>query len=313
MNRPIVYFEHSLVSASRDLSRRIVGVLGRKAEYASVVAFLLVPNTENNDSLLFVSADRAMTKPLSDSTTRKAWLLKQLTSETRDKSWQQFATVRNGRFFGLGAVGPVLTILLESDTFCYSTGNKKIHRISPVRRVYQVPSGREIKSDVWEELEEWFHSLHPVSNGSATPNVLPKTEKREFHVVPTRLDWEVLPPGWWQRPVVHAKPKRRSALLSSGELERIVALNKLSPKAWYVGSHLGEELYYVAVFNNVVVADSPTIGNALYYLFCRGEEWKGVFRKSKADALEAGAKRLVHSGEWRDRLKEIVSIRLAAV
>lgn len=120
-----------------------------------------------------------------------------------------------------------------------------------------------------------------------------------------RLQWTVLPEGWWQKPVRGSGRGAGGVQQHSDELHRIKFIDGLGPKAWYEGRDVGIRRYYVAVFKRVVVADCPDSGNALYY-YGGKHDWKDIFRKSKRDALRAGAQRIYHAGDWKERLRRML-------
>lgn len=122
-----------------------------------------------------------------------------------------------------------------------------------------------------------------------------------------RLTWEVLPPGWWR---LQSSWSRKAglghALGRAGAVHRIEFISSFSPQKWYAGSHLGARLYYVAEFEGIAIAECAEFGNALYYV--RGPNWRDVFRLTKRAALQAGARRLIHRGNWRARLTALISV-----
>ena len=60
-----------------------------------------------------------------------------------------------------------------------------------------------------------------------------------------------------------------------------------------------QRLYYVADYRKLAVAECPEFGNALYY--AAAKDWRAVFRKTKREALLAGAARITHQGDWPGR------------
>jgi hypothetical protein len=120
------------------------------------------------------------------------------------------------------------------------------------------------------------------------------------------LSWEILPVGWWRdyQQRSEADPVRRRKEYAMRE--RLELLDKLNLIAWYAGSYMGRRVYYVARFPRVAIADSAEFGNALYYYRCRDESWQDVFKRSKRSALNIGAQRLIHIGEWQERVINLV-------
>jgi hypothetical protein len=119
------------------------------------------------------------------------------------------------------------------------------------------------------------------------------------------LAWEVLPPGHLELDIhqrvedcLHpARAPRKT------QAERILLLHTLQPTVCYAGSSLGHRVYHVAVFDSVVLADCEQDGNALYY--CSVKNWRSILVASKAEALKRGAGRIVHRGDWRNRVRRL--------
>ncbi len=118
------------------------------------------------------------------------------------------------------------------------------------------------------------------------------------------LDWEVLPPG--EAGVERLIGGGGEWVTGRPDPRRLKFLLSLRPAALYRGSSLGQRVYIVAVFPKVAVADTGEYGNALYYYRCSDDEWMRVFRKDKQEARRAGAQRLVHTGEWEERVRRLV-------
>lgn len=121
----------------------------------------------------------------------------------------------------------------------------------------------------------------------------------------TGLSWEVLPAGAIPRFI--GRELRESGDPSKTDaVERLDFLDSLSPRSWYVGTHLGERLYYVADFGNVAIAECTDFGNALYFVLSQRGDWRTILRATKREARAAGAARIVHSGDWRSHVRRIV-------
>ncbi len=123
----------------------------------------------------------------------------------------------------------------------------------------------------------------------------------------TPLDWQVLPPDWFRRSGPREFGHKH---LNEERLDRIQELEKYRPDRWYEGSHLGEHAYFVADFGSIVVADSPDLGNALYYLVTpQAEKWKQIFQLHKKEALNRGARRIVHTNKtWQSKLAQVMRV-----
>lgn len=121
------------------------------------------------------------------------------------------------------------------------------------------------------------------------------------------LDWTVLPPGWWRSRRFSGGPFSRPNANEPVDIERIEFINDLAPAAWYEGQSLGTRQYFVAEFDGVVLAECADWGNALYYCVGRND-WRLILRRSKRDALSLGAKRILHKGDWRKRIRSIFAL-----
>lgn len=123
----------------------------------------------------------------------------------------------------------------------------------------------------------------------------------------TLLNWEVLPPAAvesrWMSALREALPLATGTEIRE-HFERLRFLRSLQPLNWFEGRRLGERVYFVLVFDQIVLADSPQHGNALYYY--QGSNWRLVFSLSKQDARREGARRLVHTGDWESRARRLV-------
>jgi hypothetical protein len=163
-------------------------------------------------------------------------------------------------------------------------------------------------------------SIRPALNGRPRPR-LPIVLPESMRALPTRtlpgadaktrrniqLTWEVLPSGWWQdriqAPVVGGQTSDERVRWMK---ERIDLLVSLLPLAWYEGADLGKRVYSVATFPGIAIADSGDYANALYYVLTNGTEWQSIFRRSKREALQLGARRVIHNGDWELRVRQLV-------
>jgi hypothetical protein len=124
---------------------------------------------------------------------------------------------------------------------------------------------------------------------------------------PTRLNWTVLPQGWWSDPKYQSQvAKINSKTKNPGIiLERLAYLESLGPRLAYEGKdRLGSEAYWVFVFDRHVVAECPLWGNAIYVIRGTGD-WRTLLSKSKRELLTAGQgriQRISHKGDWKSRL-----------
>jgi hypothetical protein len=132
------------------------------------------------------------------------------------------------------------------------------------------------------------------------PNPAPKTHE---------LDWDPLTPDWWHSlPGNPHAPSRRRTQQQRVLYERIKFVADLGNASWYAGRHLASPRYYVADFGNVAVAECVDEGNAVYLVHATNSlGWRSVFRASKREALERGARRIEHRPGWQDKLRQVVA------
>jgi hypothetical protein len=122
------------------------------------------------------------------------------------------------------------------------------------------------------------------------------------------FSWEILPPGSILDRIrsIRGGPSEVTEEIKE-RAERLTFIDSLGPLRWWRGIPLrGNREYFVAEFDRCVIADSPTVGNAIYIYGKEPEklDWQGVFGGTKMNALALGAKRIVHQGEWRAKLRE---------
>ncbi len=126
---------------------------------------------------------------------------------------------------------------------------------------------------------------------------------------PTQLDWVVLRPGWTERVARQERSARSDdPRRVKMDFSRIAFIDALAPETWFAGSHLGSVVYYVALFPHIAIADCIDFGNALYFVRRdRGaDNWRSVFQLDKRSARSAGARRIVHTGAWQERVRSLV-------
>lgn len=159
--------------------------------------------------------------------------------------------------------------------------------------------------------QDLLHGLNLLQENFGLSDVFPTDEVLKEKIAYSRLKWEVLPSGWWSdKNQISKLISRLGSKAGQLFLERLKGIEELKPIQAYVGeSYLGNRLYYVFVFQDVVIAECPMFGNALYYLEAENKEnWKEIFSKSKKEALFLGAKRLPHIGSWEVKLKGLLNL-----
>lgn len=158
--------------------------------------------------------------------------------------------------------------------------------------------------------ESLLSDINLLQENVGSIGVIELNEELQEKLAFSRLEWEVLPQGWWNNKqevdkIKATLGKKESDLL----LERLKYIESLGPKERYVGqTNLGNRSYYVFVFEQYVIAESPMFGNAIYILIGEQKElWKEVFSGTKRNALNSGAIRIPHSANWeKSLLKKIL-------
>jgi hypothetical protein len=126
----------------------------------------------------------------------------------------------------------------------------------------------------------------------------------------TYLNWEVLPPGWWNNPKFFTNSKGKlSHALKPDDIERIKFIDNLLPEKQFVGKNcLGHRLYWVAVFPACVIAESAKYGNAAYIVRDK-MNWRSILSRPKRQVIQLGPKvayRIPHAHNFRSRIIAIV-------
>jgi hypothetical protein len=71
--------------------------------------------------------------------------------------------------------------------------------------------------------------------------------------------------------------------------------------------------YWVFVFRGVAIAECASGGNALYYHLSTDEEWRQIFCLTKSEARKRGARRIIHSEQWRTKLHSLIEVAAAGL
>lgn len=79
-------------------------------------------------------------------------------------------------------------------------------------------------------------------------------------------------------------------------------IESLRPSQYAVGVTFDRRRrYVVALFDQVVIAESTAYGNAVYV--AKRDSWEDNFSRSKAYCLRQGGRRVIHSEGWERRLR----------
>ena len=142
-------------------------------------------------------------------------------------------------------------------------------------------------------------------------NAEPTKSQTVHNIKVELLDWEVLPPGFYDMPQYQQdlSTSGSNVRIKINDRERFRFIENLGPNQAYRGSHrFAPNPYHVFVFSNCVVSECPTEGNAIYVL--KGvDNWKTLLSIPKLDLRQDYAnrvQRIMHRGEWKDRLRKAV-------
>lgn len=119
------------------------------------------------------------------------------------------------------------------------------------------------------------------------------------------VPWEILPRGEHPFPTIlaHLQLLEKRNPTIRYDPNRLEALNSLGPSSIYVGVQEFDG-YFAFHFpsNTTVVLECPVVGNAIYAV--PEADWESLCRLSKATLLaHSRVKRVVHGGDWLQRLK----------
>ena len=164
----------------------------------------------------------------------------------------------------------------------------------------------------WEKSAK--QPIKPIKNKKNMENLpKPATSTQNNltqHYSATHLNWEVLPPGWWNN---HKEYTRDKGILRQGlnhdDIERLKFIDSLMPEKWFVAkNYLGRRSYYVAVFPTCVIAESAEYGNAAY-IVRDTTDWRSILNRTKRQVIQLGptiVTRIRHVHNASSRIATIV-------
>ena len=277
------------------------------------VSFLLVPRPSSAAYDILVCGDTALHERVAkdrDSFRRQlAGLLRggNVGHKKKSKSrWRIYSAVPEGLFYGVRGGERHLLRVIPGVPLCYGDESQRIRVLGVPKNAVRIDLGLSGYGQHYAALER---NLKEAVLRGRTRRGVPRSDGSQVLPHARQLTWEMLPAGPWRRQVPSAIPDTgRNIGPTPAQLERLTFLDNLHPGTWYAGSILGRQIYFAAVFSGVIVADSSDYGNALYYCVCHDNSWQDVLRLTKAEALRAGAKRIVHSGNWKARLRRVLWI-----
>lgn len=160
-------------------------------------------------------------------------------------------------------------------------------------------------------MERLFFLVNLLQENVGLADVFPSTATRDDYLRTTSVDWEMLPVGSAERVLdrlLDGIRTRRDEVLAT-LLARKAFLEGLHPLRWIAGTS-GFVRYFGAQFaEDLVVLENVQYGNAAYVLF---ENWATLSKKSRLELLadRTGFLRIVHCGDWQEKLARAVRSRL---
>lgn len=126
-----------------------------------------------------------------------------------------------------------------------------------------------------------------------------------------RVAWEVLPPGTKVEAVQRVFGARVPTAKEIAKVEdRYKFLMSFTPKAMIYGRSGFQRYFGAQLQDDIVLFENVEHGNAIYLMF---EDWERLAQKSRLELLSGrygrGFERVVHTGDWKDRVLKIVQMR----
>ena len=173
-------------------------------------------------------------------------------------------------------------------------------------------------SSVVEAMEESLHSTLCQSCRAYFEENKPGCQPTQQDVEPTsqvntsmcQIQWEILPPDELFLESYRGEiGQQRREITNRKRLERLRFIMALQPTRIWRGMLLnGDREYKIAEFQHCVVAECPLLGNALFIYYSPDKMiWQRVFARPKRQAVELGAIRITHHGDWRARVRRMVT------
>jgi hypothetical protein len=126
-----------------------------------------------------------------------------------------------------------------------------------------------------------------------------------------RLQWEVLPPGTREEAMARIFSGRTPTPAEVTRVgDRFDFLMGLRPAAMIYGRSGFQRYFGAQLHKDLVLFENVEHGNAMYVMF---DDWEQLSQKSRLELMSGrygqGFERVVHSGDWKDRLRRILAVR----
>jgi len=129
------------------------------------------------------------------------------------------------------------------------------------------------------------------------------------------VNFEILPPSEWtlENTIEHYKKNERAIVTRwkySIDYDRIKEIYKLQPdkRYWGSGGFFGYSVYEFSKFEKVIL-DCPVEGNAVYMLY--KNDWMDQVLYTKKEIREYCSgqyRKIVHKGDWLDRVRQELAV-----
>jgi hypothetical protein len=144
-----------------------------------------------------------------------------------------------------------------------------------------------------------------------TPRVFPVTSSSSNWQDEQNFEWELLPVDHNGKPTVDYDKVADALGIPQGSAirdtfkERYSTIRGMDPKTIRYGN-TGFARYVAFEFDNAVVLENYYYGNAAYIMY---ENWQELSKRTRLDLLSdpsARFERVVHTGDWKGKLKEAI-------
>ncbi|MEQ8784216.1 MAG: hypothetical protein RIE06_31500 [Roseibium album] len=155
---------------------------------------------------------------------------------------------------------------------------------------------------------ELLFCLNLLQENTGSCGIESSAMSREDYIATTLVDWEIFPPGSFDRFLAKAKSNILDNDPKTNRIieERVNEFRRLSPDRYILGKG-GFNRYIGAVLPNGVVSfENIRYGNALYVLY---EDWEEVSQRSRRELLQgtnANYERIPHAEGWVERFRKAV-------
>jgi len=135
-------------------------------------------------------------------------------------------------------------------------------------------------------------------------------KKHKLSKLPLRLPWRLVPPGYYSDAQLKSHFNRLYSDKNAEKFDwdRLEKIHSLKPDSTYLGF---EELegYILFFFNdkNISILDCPIVGNAIFII--KGD-WEKLSRLNKSELIDSHSdkvSRIIHRGDWLEKVIKIVS------